>query len=134
MKNLKIYKFFASEKRKILYYYLHKNIKSNTNIDLIPVCGKNIRKIRKSLRLSSTKYKDFKDFSSIDIYERNERIPSRKILKNVVNVFDKRIKDIKTIEKPAKIIKKYIDFLESLDIIINTISKNISNEQLKNVN
>ncbi len=62
----------------------------NTNVDVVPFCGKLIRVARKSRGLSINDFEGFYS-ASISRYENNKKFPSQKALKEIVGILDKRL-------------------------------------------
>ncbi len=113
-KDLKTFKekigFKHEKKRRKLKNYLKRKIRHNPNFDLVPNCGKLVKKIRKKLNLSSTKWKDF-DIPGIDTYERGERQFSHLTLKKTIEGFEKHLNYLKSLKKDFGYIKKQIAIL-----------------------
>jgi ERCC4-related helicase len=100
--------FKQEDKKRKLKKFLRKNLRYNPNFNLIPISGEVIRKIRNSLGLSSTKWKDF-EIPGIDTYERGERKFSKETLKKAIEGFKKSKAINKRIDDKIKFLERLLN-------------------------
>jgi len=100
---------FKHKGKKIkLEKFIRRGLIYNPNFNLIPISGKVIRKIRESLKLSSTKWKDF-EIPGIDTYERGERNFSHETLRKTIAGFKKSKTFTKELNNKIKFLGNLLD-------------------------